>query len=110
MIPTMQATTFHGIARLIGSRTDRVTIGHNTTAERDGAAIVVRYHGHAIVAMTPDMIALDDCGYMTATTKTRLNLFAPAGVSIWQKAHRWWISTGQGEPSEWNGCAIFATA
>ena len=106
MIPNMPAT-YASIARKIGTREDAVKIGHNTTAERDGRAIVVRYHGHEIARMTAETILLTDAGYRTATTKTRLNLLAPAGVSIFQRAHEWFVSTREGETA-WNGVAIFS--
>jgi hypothetical protein len=107
MNPTMKATTFAGLASKIGTKTGTVKIGHNTTAERDGEAIAVRYHGHRIVTMMPGATILEDAGYRTTTTKARLNLFAPAGVSIFQKAHQWYI-TSHGGTFEWTGAAIVA--
>ena len=109
MIPKMKSTTFAGLASIIGNKSTAVKIGNNTTAERAVGSIVIRYHGHAIVDLSPMGVILMDAGYQTATTKARLNLFAPAGVSIFQKAHRWFVSTGE-TTAPWNGAAIFPTA
>ena len=109
MIPTMSATTFGELARKIGTSDDAVKIGHNTTAERDGESIAVRYHGHVIATFSPVGVILTDAGYMTATTKTRLNIFAPPGVAIFAKSHEWFVSI-RGTVYPWTGVELFATA
>lgn len=109
MIPTMSATTFGELARKIGQNENAVKIGHNTTAERDGESIAVRYHGHRIATFSPRSVVLEDAGYMSATTKTRLNIFAPAGVHIFAKSHEWFVSI-RGTVYPWNGVELFATA
>lgn len=109
MIPKMTGTTFTELARQIGTRDTAVRIGENTTAERDGESIAVRYHGHRIATFSPVGVILTDAGYRTATTKTRLNLFAPAGVAIFQQAHEWFVSV-RGTVYPWGGEELFATA
>lgn len=73
------ATDFAGLDRALGNREAR-TIGNNTTAERDGADIVVRLHGHSIAVLAADgHVRFSLAGYPTVTTRERVNQLLPTG-------------------------------
>ena len=69
--------------------------------------IEIRLHGHVIGVVEPGMmrIRLYDCGYRTATTKSRLNALLRAfvpGEGIYQQDFEWRASDGPWEGSdEW---------
>ena len=85
----LKGTTFSRLASLLGERSV-MTIGNNTTAERDGGAILIRLHGHAIVRLHEDSDELGNvdftlAGYGTVTTRERVNQFTRAhGVNVCQ--------------------------
>jgi hypothetical protein len=86
---TLTTTTFDGAKALLASGPKTRTIGNNTTIEANTIdllgreperCILVRLHGHAIVALFPGgRVAVRDCGYVTATTYDRINQFLPWG-------------------------------
>lgn len=57
--------------------------------------INVRLHGHLIATIEPDKVTINNCGYRTATTKSRLSVivreFCGAGVS--QQNFEWFLTT-----------------
>ena len=69
--------------------------------------IEVRLHGSLIAVVEPEMmrIRMDDCGYQTSTTKSRLNALLRAfvpGEGIYQQSFEWFTSEGAWEGSdEW---------
>jgi hypothetical protein len=71
--------------------------------------IEVRLHGHKIAVIEPDIMrmSLYDCGYRTATTKSRLNAllsaFARGSARISQRDWSWYV----GE-QDWEGQDEFA--
>jgi hypothetical protein len=87
----MSVTTYEQAVAKLGDKHERVTIGHNTTIESDWhqddttaervneRVVTVRLHGHAIVRLYEDGVAVRDCGYVTALTYQRINQFLPAG-------------------------------
>jgi hypothetical protein len=104
----MRATTHAGLDRIIGDRRRAVTIGNNTTAERGGAVIVVRLHGHPIVTLHPSGgVELSDCGWWTVTTRDRLNSFTPhPRAGVFQHRNRRYLRTADGIQHEWTGTAL----
>ena len=72
--------------------------------------ISVHLHGYEICAIRPDCeqsLWVSDCGWQTATTKSRLNVLLScftAGQGLYQKAFNWFESDG--EP--WNGSALYS--
>lgn len=68
----------------------------------DGGGIAVRYHFTNVVMLTPTSLVLNSGGYKTATTKARINEFAPDGVSVYQKDWTWYLSINvEGQRNEW---------
>jgi hypothetical protein len=53
-------------------------------------------HGHCIADKLDNVLTIDACGYLTATTKDRLN--GINGVSVNQSKHQWFLNG-----REWNG-------
>ena len=91
----------------------------NTAVEQvrlDPQRLQVKLHGHAIAIYTPFAdrhgwrLVLNDCGWRTATTKSRLNAllasFAP-GYRIEQRAGEWYLVRPDGRAQPWEGRATF---
>jgi hypothetical protein len=59
----------------------------------------VKLHGHTIAVVTPDNVDICDCGYQTATTKSRLNAILRAlcnGAGVYQSSFKWYgVATGK---------------
>lgn len=89
------------------SRSD--TIGRTATlVDRRNGVLRVIYHSTAVVTVEPDgTIILDTGGWRTNTTKLRMNQASQQfnlGYSVYQKDHRWFVSSGHDEPDvEFNG-------
>jgi len=87
--------TYHDAAEYLGRKTSRPLPGPSTRIERrDDDRIAVRYHQTDVVTYHDDgRIVLDSGGYQTATTKTRINDYAP--VSLWQRRGNWFLNDGE---------------
>jgi len=74
------------------SANTQVTVTHFAHADRLIDRITVFLHGSPIAQITPDTVTICDCGYQTATTKSRLNaiLHELCGAGIHQKNHIWY--------------------
>jgi len=72
------------------------TIGKTATAvftDRNGMTNVV-YHNTTVVSFNNDKIILDNGGYLTVTTKLRMNQTANQfnlGYCVFQKNHEWFV-------------------
>lgn len=109
----LRTTTYEGAVKLLGDRHERVTIGNNTTIESDWFTtdehgvneriVIVRLHGHAIVRLSADGVAVRDCGYVTTTTYDRINAFLLPGYRAGYKQGRGFVrnaGTGNREAVE----------
>ena len=72
----------------------------NTRVVHANDRAYVYLHGHNIAQVFDDELLITDCGYQTATTKSRLNallhgLGAEAG--IYQKKFTWYLAGAKGE-------------
>lgn len=76
----------------------------------------VKLHGHAIATYSPFAdrhgwrLELNDCGWRTATTKSRLNALLAAlapGYAIVQRDHEWQLVNPEGQARPWEGRATF---
>lgn len=80
----------------LGDKQDR-SIGHNTRlVRRDDGAICVKYHGSPVVTYMPtEMVTggpvtiLNSCGWLTMTTKERINAFCPDNFRVWSDRGTW---------------------
>lgn len=69
----------------------------NTTILHDGDTCAVRLHGHLIATITNQEMRLSHCGWMTPTTKSRLNAILEGlniNDRIYQKAGVWYTKDG----------------
>lgn len=65
---------------------------HATTVRQKAGVLSVVYHATEVVKASADTITLDSGGYLTATTKTRINQAAnqyDLGFNVSQKARKW---------------------
>ena len=74
------------------SANTQVTVTYFAHADRLIDRTTVFLHGSPIAQITPDTVTICDCGYQTATTKSRLNaiLHELCGAGIYQKNHIWY--------------------
>lgn len=95
-------------ADYLGKKTER-PIAHNTRViRRDDNVIVIRFHETPVVEYFPrgmmdggECTVLNSGGWMTSTTKERLNSFIPAGFSIWQERGQWTLTRHDSHPLRW---------
>lgn len=74
------------------SKTAR-TCDNNTTARLEGGGIAIRLHNTDVVTLLPNGNAvLNSGGWLTVTTKQRINTYSRAGIS--QKAGIWYMQDG----------------
>ena len=79
-------------ARLTGRCAQRRKIANNTWLERRGEDIAIRLHQTDIVTLHPNGHAtLDTGGWLTVTTKSRMNDALPGGVRIASDRGRWYV-------------------
>lgn len=71
-----------------------VKLANNTYLKQNGAAFEVILHRTAIVVIFPNgAYQLETGGWVTVTTKDRINRYAP--VRIYQRKHQWYLENGQ---------------
>lgn len=92
-------TTYSQAAERLGTR-DRRKIGNNTYLERrDAETIAVKLHATDVVTFHANGTAtLDSGGYLTVTTKDRLNSYAPC-PRIFSHRGRWFVGKKDGDRS-----------
>ena len=73
----------------------KIKLCHETWLEYvDTNCIGIRYHKTYVVKMYPDgTYELNNGGYLTKTTKERINEYAP--ISLYQKNFCWYYGNGQ---------------
>lgn len=82
---------FDAAAKLIGKR-DSKKVGNNTYLIAGTDCIHVRLHNtHVVTLHTDGRIILNSDGWQTVTTRDRMNQYLPDGVSLFQKAHVWYV-------------------
>ena len=99
----------HADGRLLKCGNTEVRQIHHGIAHTPGYCreIEVRLHGNLIAVVEPDLmrIRMDDCGYRTVTTKSRLNALLRAfvpGEGISQQDFAWYAAGGPWQGSdEW---------
>lgn len=67
----------------------------NTNVRAQDGKTIVRFHDTDIVAWDANTITLDSGGWLTATTKTRMNQASnqfELGFRVFQQNHEWFVS------------------
>ena len=57
----------------------------------------MKLHDHPIITYTPNSITLRTCGFMTATTKARMNGWSPKGLKVVCIDNAWRVQIGDEE-------------
>jgi len=93
-------STYEELDTLLQRKDKRIPsrkVGNNTYAQRRDHRIAIRLHGTDILLFeynqldgTPT-ITLDSGGWLTVTTKERMNRFLPKGVSVSSVKGRWYV-------------------
>ena len=102
-------TDCHKTGRILKLGNTEVSVEHHGPAHTPGyyREIEIRLFGYLIGVVEPDTmrIRLDDCGYRTSTTKSRLNALLGAfvpGEGICQRNFEWYAADGEWQGSdEW---------
>ncbi len=95
----------------IDARQDGFAKGNRSTRVLDNGNVEVRFHGHHIATVTGRaLVAINNCGYWTNTTKQILNeiLREFVGYGLYQKNFDWFVSTAQGDVEYLGGWQEFA--
>ena len=80
-------------ARLTGRCAQSRKVANNTYLERRGDDIAVRLHATDVVTFHADGTAtLNTGGWLTVTTKARMNEWLPGGISLDSVKGRWYLS------------------
>lgn len=67
-------------------------VANNTYLEvREGGTIALRLHSTDIVTFTQDKVILNSGGWLTITTKDRLNKWIPSGVGVYSTKGVWFL-------------------
>ena len=93
------------------SRMDRLSTYRTTIGADDTGALVVTYVRTPIVRADRETVTLRNGGYMTVTTKRKMNQAARQfglGFSVYQKAFGWFVVLPSGETVEFDDGMIFA--
>lgn len=68
-------------------------LDHNTYLIEEQGVFKVELHGNCIVTVYPDdSLKVSSCGWLTPTTKDRLNKYTDLG--IYQKKGQWYLKSG----------------
>jgi hypothetical protein len=79
-------------AQLTGRNREWRKLANNTYLERRGENIVVRLHRTDVISLKPNGdTVLDSGGWLTVTTKERMNHFSPA--SVWSNRGVWYVQS-----------------
>ena len=82
---------------------------HATRIATEGGETFVKYHRTKVVLFTKDTIILDNGGYQTVTTKTRMNQTSnqfDLGFRVYQKNFDWFVEHN-GKTHEFTENSIF---
>ena len=68
-------------------------------ADENRWTVAVRYHGTNIVTYDGEgNVSLNHGGWMTQTTKARINQYAPHGIQVFQKDFEWYVRDTRNVP------------
>ena len=87
------------------------TVGkHRTQIERHGENTYIKYWSTYVVGFDSDWVHLDNGGWFTSTTKTRMNQASRQfnlGFSVYQKDFDWYVVTPAGETHKFSDRGTF---
>jgi len=88
---------------------DKVSMNNTTISATDTARLLVTLHATPVVTVYNDgRILLDHGGYMSSTTKNRINQTANQfrlGFRVYQEAHEWFVADA-GDKYAWTARTI----
>jgi hypothetical protein len=89
-----------------------MAIGRNNTTvvrEDDGSVVVTLHSTHIVKIDGGGIVTLDSGGYMTNTTKTRMNQVAEGfhlNFAVYQRNHQWYVKVPGGDLDFEDGMTI----
>lgn len=84
------------LARGKGSNPTSRKVANNTYLIQREGYIAVRLHSTDVVDIHPDKLVLRTGGWMTPTTKDRINRYLPVGWNLYTERRVWWLSHFRG--------------
>lgn len=105
-------TNFYDLRRAARGETPTSTRQRATTIiPRPDAGIAgLRYHTtYVVIAYADGSFTLRHGGFMSATTRRRMNTYTPDGIHVYQRAHVWYVDTPTGTYPYGEGMCISAT-
>lgn len=94
---THYGSTYEGADEFLHTRGRKVVrkkVGNNTYLVRHGDTIALQLHATYVVIYEPDKIRLETGGWLTVTTKDRINHGLPSGWSITSEKGTWYLREG----------------
>ena len=86
-----QIQSYADASSFLGGKISR-RIAHNTTVRNIDGTIALIYHSTAVVEFHADgRILLNSGGWLTVTTKQRINEVLPSPYRVYQKSHEWFL-------------------
>ena len=82
---------YNYLSELLGERESKKLL-NNTYLVRSGKKIAVRLHNTDVVTFTPKTITLNSGGWLTVTTKDRMNKYLPSNVKVFANKGEWFVS------------------
>lgn len=92
------------------SRRGTLAGGVATSVIGDMSNGAVSYHGTVVVLWDRERITLNSGGWLTATTKKRMNQASneyDLGFSVYQSKHQWYVTTVDGRKFEFHDGITF---
>lgn len=98
-LPTMTYDNLHKI--LAKSKKSLVKVAYATEVMSTANGISVLQHGNVIAELTPDTLYIDNCGYDTTTTATRLRkILADNGIGYYVRIKQYAMRLYNGSHTE----------
>lgn len=94
MTPKDMTPTFHGAETFLGNRESKAIENNTKIVRRDKNTIAVQYHETDIVTYYRDgTVELDTGGWLTSTTKERLNRYSDGTFRVASDKGKWYLYT-----------------
>lgn len=100
-------TSHADCARLRKERPRKRKLANNTYLEERGDCFAVRLHETNVVTFRSDgAVRLDSGGWLTVTTKDRINRYTPPNVQVWSDRGVWYVTGGGDAVAFADGCIV----